>query len=130
MQPGLFSGLLSRTPGRAAHQHGKVPVDRMCISKSSRLKVNLHSEARPKRPGIAPAAFSVKNTVESGGVSVGVQVTDVSRRLKDMQPYWVSLPGALCSDRVATGAGAEDSSGRHDRFRKDSNLWSVERKRP
>ncbi|XP_056148640.1 glypican-1-like [Lampris incognitus] len=35
-------------------------------------------------------------------------VFDVSRRLKDMQPYWISLPGALCSDRVATGAGAED----------------------
>ncbi|CAL8281759.1 unnamed protein product [Lota lota] len=35
-------------------------------------------------------------------------VSDVSRRLKDMQPYWVSLPSVLCSDRVATGAGAED----------------------
>uniref|UniRef100_A0A8C4DH63 Glypican-1 n=1 Tax=Dicentrarchus labrax TaxID=13489 RepID=A0A8C4DH63_DICLA len=28
--------------------------------------------------------------------------------LRDMQPYWVSLPGILCSDRVATGTGAED----------------------
>lgn len=35
-------------------------------------------------------------------------VSDVTRRLKDMQPYWVSLPSVLCSDRVATGAGAED----------------------
>uniref|UniRef100_A0A8C5CVG3 Glypican-1 n=1 Tax=Gadus morhua TaxID=8049 RepID=A0A8C5CVG3_GADMO len=36
------------------------------------------------------------------------QVLDASRRLKDMQPYWVSLPSVLCSDRMATGAGAED----------------------
>uniref|UniRef100_A0A671XN67 Glypican-1 n=1 Tax=Sparus aurata TaxID=8175 RepID=A0A671XN67_SPAAU len=35
-------------------------------------------------------------------------VTDVTIRLRDMQPYWVSLPSVLCSDRVATGTGAED----------------------
>ncbi|XP_029970435.1 glypican-1-like [Salarias fasciatus] len=35
-------------------------------------------------------------------------VTDVTMRLRDMQPYWVSLPSVLCSDRVATGTGAED----------------------
>ncbi|XP_067461859.1 glypican-1-like [Thunnus thynnus] len=35
-------------------------------------------------------------------------VSDVTARLKEMQPYWVSLPSLLCSDRVATGAGAED----------------------
>ncbi|XP_029930449.1 glypican-1b [Myripristis murdjan] len=35
-------------------------------------------------------------------------VSDVTKRLRDMQPYWVSLPSILCADRVATGAGAED----------------------
>ncbi|XP_032387229.1 glypican-1b [Etheostoma spectabile] len=35
-------------------------------------------------------------------------VSDVTVRLRDMQPYWVSLPNVLCSDRVATGTGAED----------------------
>ncbi|KAM9323341.1 glypican-1b [Pholidichthys leucotaenia] len=35
-------------------------------------------------------------------------VTDVTLRLKNMEPYWVSLPEMLCSDRVATGPGAED----------------------
>ncbi|TDH05479.1 hypothetical protein EPR50_G00122820 [Perca flavescens] len=35
-------------------------------------------------------------------------VSDVTARLRDMQPYWVSLPNILCSDRVATGTGAED----------------------
>ncbi|KAM7379284.1 hypothetical protein PAMP_004849 [Pampus punctatissimus] len=35
-------------------------------------------------------------------------VSDVTMKLRDMQPYWVSLPSLLCSDRVATGAGAED----------------------
>ncbi|KAM4605795.1 glypican-1b [Polymixia lowei] len=53
-----------------------------------------------------------KITVEDrAGASTGnleQLVSDVSRRLRDMQPYWVSLPSALCSDRVATGAGAED----------------------
>uniref|UniRef100_A0A3Q0S3G5 Glypican-1 n=1 Tax=Amphilophus citrinellus TaxID=61819 RepID=A0A3Q0S3G5_AMPCI len=36
------------------------------------------------------------------------QVSDVTVRLRDMQPYWVSLPNLLCSDRVATGTGSED----------------------
>ncbi|XP_040026987.2 glypican-1b [Gasterosteus aculeatus] len=35
-------------------------------------------------------------------------VSDVTARLRDMQPYWVSLPSMLCSDRVATGTAAED----------------------
>lgn len=35
-------------------------------------------------------------------------VSDVTMRLRDMQPYWVSLPSHLCNDRVATGTGAED----------------------
>ncbi|KAK5859924.1 hypothetical protein PBY51_021440 [Eleginops maclovinus] len=35
-------------------------------------------------------------------------VSDVTMRLREMQPYWVSLPSVLCSDRVATGTGAED----------------------
>lgn len=35
-------------------------------------------------------------------------VSDVTARLREMQPYWVSLPNILCSDRVATGTGAED----------------------
>uniref|UniRef100_A0A8C7LIQ9 Glypican-1 n=1 Tax=Oncorhynchus kisutch TaxID=8019 RepID=A0A8C7LIQ9_ONCKI len=34
-------------------------------------------------------------------------VSDVSRRLRDMQPYWVSLPSTLCSDRVATRSQAD-----------------------
>lgn len=36
------------------------------------------------------------------------QVTEVTIKLRHMQPYWVSLPNVLCSDRVATGTGAED----------------------
>ncbi|XP_072220772.1 glypican-1-like [Leuresthes tenuis] len=35
-------------------------------------------------------------------------VSDVVIKLRDMQPYWVSLPNILCNIRVATGAGAED----------------------
>lgn len=35
-------------------------------------------------------------------------VSDVTMKLRDLQPYWVSLPSVLCSDRVATGTGAED----------------------
>lgn len=36
------------------------------------------------------------------------QVSDVIVRLRNMQPYWVSLPSVLCSDRIATGTGAEE----------------------
>ncbi|XP_054614598.1 glypican-1b [Dunckerocampus dactyliophorus] len=53
-----------------------------------------------------------KTTVEDRSASsankLGRLVTDVTVRLRDMQPYWISLPRMLCSDRVATGAGAED----------------------
>lgn len=35
-------------------------------------------------------------------------VSDVIMKLREIQPYWVSLPKILCSDRVATGTGAED----------------------
>nr|XP_046264072.1 glypican-1-like [Scatophagus argus] len=35
-------------------------------------------------------------------------VSDVIMRLREMKPYWVSLPDVLCSDRVATGTGAEE----------------------
>lgn len=41
-------------------------------------------------------------------VSLVYQVVDVKMKLRHMQPYWVSLPNVLCSDRVATGTGAED----------------------
>lgn len=36
------------------------------------------------------------------------QVAEVSTKLEHMRPYWVSLPRIVCSDRVATGIGAED----------------------
>ncbi|XP_061550510.1 glypican-1b isoform X2 [Phycodurus eques] len=53
-----------------------------------------------------------KVTVEERSASsankLGRLVSDVTMRLRDMQPYWISLPKMLCSDRVATGAGAED----------------------
>lgn len=36
------------------------------------------------------------------------QVAEVTTKLEHMRPYWVSLPRLVCSDRVATGIGAED----------------------
>ncbi|XP_005796035.1 glypican-1-like [Xiphophorus maculatus] len=35
-------------------------------------------------------------------------VSDVNMKLREIRPYWVSLPKVLCSDRVASGTGAED----------------------
>ncbi|XP_068616287.1 LOW QUALITY PROTEIN: glypican-1-like, partial [Brachionichthys hirsutus] len=35
-------------------------------------------------------------------------VFDVTAKLRDLKPYWVSLPDILCGERVAIGAGAED----------------------
>ncbi|XP_015228727.1 PREDICTED: glypican-1-like [Cyprinodon variegatus] len=35
-------------------------------------------------------------------------VTDINIKLREMRPYWISLPKLLCSDRVASGTGAED----------------------
>ncbi|XP_047224640.1 glypican-1b [Girardinichthys multiradiatus] len=39
---------------------------------------------------------------------IAKSVSDVNMKLKEMRPYWVSLPKILCSDRVASGTGAED----------------------
>uniref|UniRef100_A0A3Q2Z832 Glypican-1 n=1 Tax=Hippocampus comes TaxID=109280 RepID=A0A3Q2Z832_HIPCM len=51
---------------------------------------------------------TVEERSASSANKLGRLVSDVTMRLRDMQPYWVSLPRMLCSDRVATGAGAED----------------------
>ncbi|XP_051943899.1 glypican-1b [Hippocampus zosterae] len=51
---------------------------------------------------------TVEERSASSANKLGRLVSDVTMRLRDMQPYWVSLPTMLCSDRVATGAGSED----------------------
>ncbi|KAL6104506.1 gpc1 [Pungitius sinensis] len=51
---------------------------------------------------------TVENTMGTSPDKMVKLVSDVTARLRDMQPYWVTLPGMLCSDRVATGTGAED----------------------
>uniref|UniRef100_A0A3Q3JLN5 Glypican-1 n=1 Tax=Monopterus albus TaxID=43700 RepID=A0A3Q3JLN5_MONAL len=50
----------------------------------------------------------VEDNLESSSDKMGKLVSAVTVRLTDMQSHWVSLPGLLCSDRVATGTGAED----------------------
>lgn len=50
----------------------------------------------------------VEDKLGSSSDKMDKLVTDVTVRLREMQPYWVSLPSILCSDRVATGTGAED----------------------
>lgn len=50
----------------------------------------------------------VEDKMESSSSKMDQLVADVTIKLRHMQPYWVSLPNVLCSDRVATGTGAED----------------------
>ncbi|XP_074544816.1 glypican-1b [Halichoeres trimaculatus] len=51
---------------------------------------------------------TVEDRLGSSSSKMDKLVSDVTVRLRDMQPYWVSLPSVLCSDRVATGTGAEE----------------------
>ncbi|KAM6920755.1 glypican-1b [Lycodopsis pacificus] len=51
---------------------------------------------------------TAEDRLETSSTTMFKLVSDVTARLRDMQPYWVSLPSVLCSDRVATGTGAED----------------------
>ncbi|XP_019967766.1 glypican-1b [Paralichthys olivaceus] len=51
---------------------------------------------------------TVEDRVEASSNKIDKLVSDVTVRLKDLQSYWVSLPSLLCSDRVATGTGAEE----------------------
>ncbi|CAJ1072162.1 glypican-1b [Xyrichtys novacula] len=62
------------------------------------------------RTGVDDSLKRGKVTVEDrlGSSKMDKLVSDVTIRLRDMQPYWVSLPSILCSDRVATGTGAEE----------------------
>ncbi|XP_052319559.1 glypican-1-like [Oncorhynchus keta] len=60
--------------------------------------------------GLEEVKRSGKVTVEdspTSGARLEKLVSDVSRRLRDMQPYWVSLPSTLCIDRVATRSQAD-----------------------
>ncbi|XP_041658706.1 glypican-1b [Cheilinus undulatus] len=51
---------------------------------------------------------TVEDRLASSFSKMDKLVSDVTIRLRDMQPYWISLPSVLCSDRVATGTGAEE----------------------
>ncbi|XP_023261168.1 glypican-1-like [Seriola lalandi dorsalis] len=51
---------------------------------------------------------TVEDRLEASSNKMNKMVSDVTVRLRDLQSYWVSLPSMLCSDRVATGTGAED----------------------
>ncbi|XP_018532264.1 glypican-1b [Lates calcarifer] len=51
---------------------------------------------------------TVEDRLETNSNKMDKLVSDVTVRLRDLQSYWVSLPNLLCSDRVATGTGAED----------------------
>lgn len=51
---------------------------------------------------------TVEDRVEASPNKMDKLVSDVTARLRDLQSYWVSLPSLLCSDRVATGTGAEE----------------------
>lgn len=37
-----------------------------------------------------------------------LQVSDAKVRLRDAQDFWISLPGTLCSERMAVSAGSDD----------------------
>lgn len=54
------------------------------------------------------ARITVEDSMGSSSSTLKTLVVDVIVRLRNMQPYWVSLPSVLCSDRIATGTGAED----------------------
>ncbi|XP_044074974.1 glypican-1b [Siniperca chuatsi] len=51
---------------------------------------------------------TVEDKLGSSSNKMDKLVSDVTMRLRDLQPYWVTLPSILCGDRVATGTGAED----------------------
>uniref|UniRef100_A0A3B3WVC9 Glypican-1 n=1 Tax=Poecilia mexicana TaxID=48701 RepID=A0A3B3WVC9_9TELE len=53
---------------------------------------------------ISEAMFSMMDNMET----INSKVSDVNMKLREIRPYWVSLPKVLCSDRVASGTGAED----------------------
>ncbi|TKS79901.1 Glypican-1 Secreted glypican-1 [Collichthys lucidus] len=50
----------------------------------------------------------VEDKLGSSSSKMDKLVSDVTMNLRELQPYWVSLPSVLCSDRVATGTGAEE----------------------
>ncbi|XP_047445101.1 glypican-1b [Mugil cephalus] len=69
-------------------------------------------EAASSSTGVDEIMRRGKITVEDklGGITDTMDqlVSDVTMKLRDLQPYWVSLPTLLCTTRVANGTGAED----------------------
>lgn len=51
---------------------------------------------------------TVDDSTMAGAPKIATLVAEVTTKLEHMRPYWVSLPRLVCSDRVATGIGAED----------------------
>ncbi|KAM4728716.1 glypican-1-like [Anableps anableps] len=45
---------------------------------------------------------------DSLGGSANKMVSEVNMKLREIKPYWISLPKILCSDRIASGAEAEN----------------------
>lgn len=50
----------------------------------------------------------VTGTISATGARLEKLVSDVTAKLKDVQQYWVMLPGTLCSDKVVAGPANED----------------------
>lgn len=44
----------------------------------------------------------------TAAVRLEMQISDVSSKMREMQQYWVQLPAALCSSKVASGTSSTD----------------------
>uniref|UniRef100_A0A7N6FER8 Glypican-1 n=1 Tax=Anabas testudineus TaxID=64144 RepID=A0A7N6FER8_ANATE len=69
-----------------------------CIKLSKQCKLNCKMQV-----------CNIKNTLlKKLHFLILPQVSDTKARLRELQSYWISLPDVLCSDRIATGTGAEE----------------------
>ena len=43
-----------------------------------------------------------------GGLTAALQVSEAKAQLRDAQDFWISLPGTLCSEKLAMSAASDD----------------------
>lgn len=67
-------------------------------------------EPRPARPcgaGVGAGAGAAWARAP-GGLTAAPQVSEAKAQLRDAQDFWVSLPGTLCSEKMAMSPGSDD----------------------
>lgn len=67
----------------------------------------LVSSPQPVRPGVGRGREGRLSRVPHG-LAAALQVSEAKVQLRDAQDFWISLPGVLCSEKLAMSSASDD----------------------